>query len=227
MPPGKPDAGSAASDPHGGQPVLRAGRPIAEARAAMVLLHGRGAGAADILGLAREQHHEGFAYLAPEAAGRTWYPYSFLSPLERNEPWLSSALACVGRVVEHVEEEGVPLSRVILAGFSQGACLAAEFAARHPARYGGLLAFTGGLIGPPGHPRAATGDLAGTPVYLAAGDPDPHVPWERMEETAAALSGMGAAVRLRRFPGLSHTISREEIEEARELVTAVAAADGP
>ncbi len=193
----------------------------------MVLLHGRAAGAADILGLARELHHPDLAYLAPEAAGRTWYPYSFLSPLAHNEPWLSSALAFVRRVVEHVEEEGIPRSRVILAGFSQGACLAAEFLARQPTRYSALIAFTGGLIGPPGRPRHAAGDLAGTPVYLAAGDPDPHVPWERMEETAAVLSRLGAAVRLRRFPGLPHTISREEVEEARELVRTVAAADGP
>lgn len=212
------------ADPHAGQPVFHAGRPLDSARGAMLLVHGRGAGAADILGLARELHHPDLAYLAPEAAGRTWYPSSFLAPVEQNEPWLSSALAFVGRVLARVEESGIPWSRTIITGFSQGACLATELVVRHPARYGALIAFTGGLIGPPGQPRSDTGDLAGTAVYLAAGDPDPHVPWQRVEETAAVLTRMGAVVRLRRFPGLPHTISSEEIEEARELVDAALAA---
>ncbi len=207
------------ADPHAGRPVLHAGRPLDSARAAMILVHGRGAGAADILGLGRELHHPDLAYLAPEAAGHTWYPASFLAPLEENEPWLSSALAFLERVLASVETAGIPRSLTILTGFSQGACLATELAVRHPARYGALIAFTGGLIGPPGHRRDDAGDLAGTPVFLGAGDPDPHVPWQRVEETAAVLSRLGAKVRLRRYPGLPHTISREEIEEARELVS--------
>ena len=212
-------------DPHGGRPVLRAGRPLDEARAAAVLVHGRGAGARDILALGAELPPPGrawdLAFLAPDAARSTWYPYSFLSPIERNQPWLDSALAFLDRVIAEAEAAGVPAERTVLLGFSQGACLAAEYAARHPKRYGALIVFTGGLIGPPGHRFEAAGDLAGTPVYLAAGDPDPHVPWSRVEETAEVLRKLGAAVEIERFPGLPHTVARQEIVKARELVAQV------
>src|SRR5215472_172407 len=151
----------------------------------MMLVHGRGASAADILGLAEELYHRDLAYLAPEAAGHTWYPNSFLAPFEKNEPWLTSALNALGRVVERAEAAGIARHKVIVAGFSQGACLATEFVARNPTRYGGLIAFTGGLIGPPGTRFTYSGDLAGTPAFLGAGDPDPHVPWERVKESAS------------------------------------------
>jgi phospholipase/carboxylesterase len=184
----------------------------------VILVHGRGASAADILGLAEEMYHPELAYLAPEAAGHTWYPNSFLAPFEQNEPWLSSALSKLGKVVEQAISAGVPPHKIVVAGFSQGACLSTEFAARNPARYGGLIAFTGGLIGPPGTRFHYTGRLDGTPAFLGAGDPDPHVPWQRVQESAEVLSGLGASVTLRRYPGMPHTINPEEIEHARSIV---------
>ncbi|HVS01404.1 MAG TPA: dienelactone hydrolase family protein [Thermoanaerobaculia bacterium] len=210
---------SGATDPHRDQPVLTAGRPLAEARAAMILLHGRGADGEDMLGLARHLHHPELAYLAPEAAGRTWYPERFTAPREANEPWLGSALARVGALVEEIAAAGVPTEHQILLGFSQGACLACDLVARHPRRYGGLAALTGGLIGPPGTAfEDLTGDLAGTPAYLAGGDPDPHVPWSRVEETAEALRRLGAEVTVRRFPGLGHTVHPAQIAVVRRMV---------
>jgi predicted esterase len=192
----------------------------------LILIHGRGASASDILGLAEPLGHTGLAYLAPSAAGGAWYPRSFLAPIPENEPWLSSALGVVGGLVERAARAGIPSARVIVAGFSQGACLATEFVARNAARYGGLLGFTGGLIGPPGTQFHYPGDLDGTPVFLGAGDPDPHVPWARVEESAAVLSGLGADVTARRYPGLPHTIAEDEIEEARKIVSALGAPAG-
>jgi phospholipase/carboxylesterase len=205
------------ADPHRDSPVLAAGRPLAEARAAMLLLHGRGADARDILGLAGPLHHPGFAYLAPEAAGRAWYPDRFIAPRDANEPWLSSALARVAALLDEIAAAGIPPERLMLVGFSQGACLACDFVARHPRRYGALVAHTGGLIGPPGTSFDHPGDLAGTPVHLAAGDPDPHVPWQRVEETAEALRRQGAHVDLHRFPGLGHTIHTASLTATRRL----------
>src|SRR5262245_41414187 len=167
--------------PHQGTPVARLGVEPAAARAAVILLHGRGGTVQDILGLARAFWRDDVAYLAPAAANHTWYPQPFLAPLDANEPWLSSALARVEEVLASLVAEGLAHERVIVAGFSQGACLTLEHAARNPRRYGGTIAFTGGLIGPPGTPRDYPGSLAGTPVFLGSGDPDPHVPWERVE----------------------------------------------
>lgn len=209
-------------DPHRESPVLAAGKPLTEARAAMVLLHGRGADARDILGLAGPLHHPGFAYLAPAAAGRAWYPDRFTALRDANEPWLSSALARVAALLDEIATAGVPPEHQMLVGFSQGACLACDFVARHPRRYGALAAFTGGLIGPPGTDFSSPGDLAGTPVYLGSGDPDPHVPWSRVEETAEALRRQGATVTLRRFPGLGHTIHPAAIAAARRLAEEIA-----
>lgn len=197
-----------------------------EATTAVVLLHGRGGSADDILQLAPALGVEHTAYLAPQAAGHTWYPYSFLAPREQNEPHLSSALNRIEHLVDAIENAGIRRERIVVAGFSQGACLATEFVASHPARYAGLIAFTGGLIGSPG--ASLTGavvqkgsELAGTPVLFLSGDPDPHVPWSRVEESASILSGMGAAVTSRRFPGRPHTISAEELQLAREFLTAI------
>jgi len=209
------------SDPHRAQPVRESGRSLNQAAGAVILVHGRGASAADIMGLAEEMAHPELAYLAPEAAGHTWYPNSFLAPIEQNEPWLSSALRKLGAVVEHALAAGVPRQRIVVLGFSQGACLVTEFAARNPARYGGLIAFTGGLIGPPGMRFQYPGRLNGTPAFLGAGDPDPHVPWPRVQESADVLSGLGATVTLRRYPGMGHTISADEIEHARSIVLRV------
>lgn len=205
---------------HQGQPVVSAGQPLDQAQAALILLHGRGATAAGIVLLAEELHNPAFAYLAPQAANNTWYPYTFLAPMEQNEPWLSAALGRVGEMVAQVETAGIPAERIVLGGFSQGACLASEFMARHARRYGGLLAFSGGLIGPPGTPRAYTGDLEGTPVFLGCSDVDAHIPKVRVEETASVLQGMGAQVALRLYPGMGHTINADEIAQARTLLRA-------
>ena len=224
--PGMSASGDRSPDPHGGRPVQRAGPPLERAHEAILLVHGRGASADDIMALGRElvvgPAADRTALLAPEAAGHAWYPESFLSPIARNEPWLSSGLARLEALREEAAAAGIPAHAVAVAGFSQGACLATEFVARHPARYRALLAFTGGLIGPPLMEFSHEGDLGGMPAYLSAGDRDPHVPWRRMEATREVLERMGARVTLRRWPGRPHTILRREVEEARGLLAAAA-----
>jgi phospholipase/carboxylesterase len=206
------------TDPHHDQPVRTLGAPLAQAAAAIVLLHGRGASAEDILGLAGEMYDERVAYLAPQAADNHWYPYSFMAPIAENEPWLSSALAKVAAVVKVAVDGGVPLERIFVCGFSQGACLSTEFIARNPARYGGLVAFTGGLIGPADADLHHAGKLAGMPALFSSGDPDPHVPWSRVLASAKELTAMGAEVETQRYPGRPHTVLPQEIEAARELI---------
>jgi phospholipase/carboxylesterase len=188
-----------------------------------MLVHGRGASATDILSLAEELGLPEFAYLAPEAAGHSWYPYSFLAPVAQNQPWLDSALSFLTEVVGRAVAAGIPRDKVAIVGFSQGACLATEFVARNATRYGALVAFTGGLIGPPGTRFDYPGDLSGTPCFFGAGDPDPHVPWERVKESASVLSALGGVVTLRRYPGLPHTINQDEIEQARQLLSRLVA----
>jgi predicted esterase len=199
------------ADPHHDQPVLHAGAELKEAAGAVVLLHGRGGSAEDILGLAEAFYDPRLAYLAPQAAGNTWYPNSFLAPIAQNEPWLSSALRKVEATIQLAVDAGVSRDRIVVCGFSQGACLSTEFVARNPGKYAGLVAFTGGLIGPPGADLTHSGDLQGTPAFLGSGDPDPHVPWARVEQSAEVLRGMKALVTLQRYPGRGHTISQEEI----------------
>jgi phospholipase/carboxylesterase len=206
------------TDPHRDQPVRTLGAPLAQAAAAIVLLHGRGASAEDILGLAAEMYDERIAYLAPQAAGHQWYPYSFLAPIAENEPWLSSALAKVAALVKLAVDGGVPLERIFVCGFSQGACLSTEFIARNPARYGGLVAFTGGLVGPPDADLHHAGNLAGMPALFSSGDPDPHVPWSRVLASAKEFTAMGAEVETQRYPGRPHTVLPQEIKAARELI---------
>jgi len=205
-------------DPHRDQPVLTAGRKLSEAAGVIILVHGRGASAEDILQLRDELDYPELAYVAPQAAGNSWYPYSFLAPIEQNEPWLTSALNKLKNIVGNITREGIPQDKIVIAGFSQGACLATEFVARNAANSGGLIAFTGGLIGPPGTDFRYSGSLSGTPAFLGAGDPDAHVPWQRVRESADVLSALGADVLLRRYPGMPHTISRQELEEARRLL---------
>jgi predicted esterase len=209
--------------PHDNQPVLSAGRRLAQARAALILVHGRGATAESILELVDYLPHPEMAYLAPQAAGNTWYPYSFLVPLEQNEPYLSSALGRLAALLAEVERAGIPAERVALAGFSQGACLAAEFVARHARRYGGLLAFSGGLIGPPGTPRQYEGTLDGTPVFVGCSDGDPHIPLGRVNETADVLARLGAVVDKRIYSRLGHTINQDELTAGAALVAAIGA----
>lgn len=207
--------------PHQGQQVVNSGKPLAEAQAAMILVHGRGATAVSILELANELHHPEFAYLAPQAADNTWYPYSFLAPMTQNEPGLSSGLQAIGELVDQVAAAGIPADRLVLAGFSQGACLASEFVARDARRYGGLLAFSGGLIGPPGTPRDYDGSLAGTPVFLGCSDVDFHIPLERVVETAAVFTKLGANVNKQIYPNMGHTIVQDEIDHANQIMQAI------
>lgn len=184
----------------------------------MILLHGRGGSAQDILDLGQALVPANYALLAPQADQHTWYPNSFLVPRMQNEPYLSSALARIKAIVESCSQAGVANENILVAGFSPGACLATEFVGRNPHRYGGLLAFTGGLIGPLGEPIKLTGDLAGTPVLLSSGDPDPHVPWARVEQSAELLQGIGGSISLRRYPGRPHTVSAVEVTAAKEMM---------
>ncbi len=203
---------------HQKQAVLNAGVPLSEADAVMILLHGRGATAESILALADYLPHPQMAYLAPQAAGNSWYPYSFLVPTAQNEPYLSMALQTVAALVAQVTEAGIPAARIVLAGFSQGACLAAEFAARHAQRYGGLLLFSGGLIGPPGAPRNYPGTLAETAVFIGCSDVDAHIPLTRVRETSALFQQMGAQVTEKIYPGMGHTIIQDELDEAMRIL---------
>jgi phospholipase/carboxylesterase len=207
--------------PHQGLPVLTAGEPLASARAAMIMVHGRGATAEDILMLAEELPHPGFAYLAPEAAGNTWYPNSFLAPITSNEPGLSSGLAVIASLLDSVNKAGIPAERTVIVGFSQGACLSLEFVARHAQRYGGMIALSGGLIGPDGTPRDYPGSLAATPVFLGCSDIDPHVPKGRVLHSAEVLQALGGQVTAKLYPRMGHTINRDEILIARGIVNGV------
>lgn len=204
--------------PHAGQPVLTFGPPPAEARLGAILIHGRGASAADILGLAHEFALPDVAYLAPEAAGHTWYPYSFLTNMDRNEPGLSSALLVIEGLLQHFAQQGLPAERVALMGFSQGACLTLEFAARHARRYAAIAGFSGGVIGPPGTPRDYQGSFDGTPVFIGCSDIDPHIPVERVRESAEIYRRLGATVDERIYPGMGHTINQAEIDAVRLLL---------
>ena len=186
----------------------------------MILIHGRGASAADIMTIGAELMHPGFAYLAPQASGNAWYPNPFTAPLESNEPYLSSALGVLETLLARVEAN-VPAQRVILLGFSQGACLTLEFAARHARRYAGVVGLSGGLIGPDGTPRDYPGTFEGTPAFLGCSDVDPHIRKERVEEAGAVLNRMGARVTTRLYPGMGHTVNPDEIEAVREIVESV------
>jgi len=194
------------------------GAPHDSARGGLVAIHGRGAGAEDIFALAKEVVPPDIAIFAPQAAGNTWYPYRFLEPTERNEPYLSSALQVVADLIAQLGEHGIPSQRVALLGFSQGACLALEATARNPQRYAGVIGFSGGLIGPPGTSFDFAGSLDGTPVFIGSSDVDPHIPKERVEESAAALDRLGAAVDVRLYPGMGHTVNRDELEAARTIL---------
>jgi predicted esterase len=186
----------------------------------MILVHGRGASAEDVMTIGAELLHPGFAYLAPQAAGNVWFPNPFTAPIETNEPYLSSALEVLETLLAKVEAS-IPAQRVILLGFSQGACLTLEFAARHARRYGGVVGFSGGLIGPDGTPRDYPGSFDGTPVFLGCSDIDPHIRKDRVLEAADVLKRMGANVTVRLYPGMGHTVNQDEIEAAREIVESI------
>ena len=200
--------------------MVQAGEPLDKARAAIILLHGRGASAEDIMTVGAELAQPGFAYLAPQAAGNAWYPNPFTAPIEANEPYLSSALEVVETLLARIEET-IPAQRVILLGFSQGACLTLEFAARHARRYGGVVGLSGGLIGPDGTPRDYAGDFAGTPAFVGCSDVDPHIRKDRVVGAGEVFERMGAQVTVRLYPGMGHTVNQDEIDSVREIVEAI------
>lgn len=205
-------------DPHGDQPVYSAGSDLADADAAVVLAHGRGATAQSVLSFSQHLPTDGVAYLAPQAARNTWYPQAFTASESENEPWLSSALAKLDGVLGAVADADIPRERTVVGGFSQGACLASEYVARNPTRYGGLVALSGGLIGETVSSEDYEGDLDGTPVFLGCSDRDPHIPAERVHETDSILSAMGADVETRLYEGMGHTVNEDELEAVRGIV---------
>ncbi|HUF08628.1 MAG TPA: hypothetical protein VMO47_04860 [Rhodothermales bacterium] len=208
--------------PHRDALVHTAGAGMEAAACAVILIHGRGASAESILELKPLLDFPDVIYLAPQASGYTWYPYSFLAPLDRNEPDLSSGLQVITDTVVRLDDAGIPAERVVIGGFSQGACLASEFVARNARRFGGLIVLSGGLIGPLGMNRSYTGSLDGTPVFLGCSDRDPHIPLERVDETAVVLTSMGASVVKQIYPDLGHTIIGDEIDHARRIIASAA-----
>jgi predicted esterase len=212
-----PHAGT--DDPHADQPVATAGVDLAEADAAVLFVHGRGATAQSILQMAEEFDADGVAYLAPQAKGRTWYPHSFLEPMEKNEPSLSSALNLLEELRERVADAGISPEKTMLVGFSQGACLSSEFVARNARRYGGLAALSGGVIGPDETPRDYDGSLDGTPVFLGCSDRDPHIPLERVHETRDVFEELDGDVEQRIYEGMGHGVNQDEVEYVSEMVS--------
>ena len=204
--------------PHLGQPVYSAGAKLEEASAVLILLHGRGATADDILSLSAYLSFPQLAYIAPQAEDLTWYPNRFIAPLEQNEPYLSAGLTTIDRIVEEVVGHQISIEKIFLAGFSQGACLASEYVIRHPRRYGGLIVFSGGYIGPLGTTRQPEGNLDGMPAFLGCSDHDPHIPLQRVKETSALLKALGARVTERIYPNMGHTIIQDEIELAQQIL---------
>ena len=209
------------SGPHAGQPVRTAGVELGKARAAMILVHGRGASAADMLPLADNLTAPGLAFLAPEAYGDFWYPNRYDTPLAGNEPWLSSALAGLGGLVDQLAAAGIPPERIILTGFSQGACLCAEFAARNARRYAGVGVLAGGLIGPRETPRDYPGSLDKTPVYLGCSDPDPYFTPAWIDYSARVFTRLGAAVETKLFPDLGHRINLEMLRAVQTMIDSI------
>jgi predicted esterase len=196
-------------------------RPV-DARLTVITIHGRGATAQSILTLADELRLDDVAFIAPQAAGNTWYPQSFLSPIPQNEPGITSGLGVIGRLIDGLAKDGVAASRVALLGFSQGACLSLEFAARHARRYAGVFGLSGGLIGPPGTRRDYSGSLDQTPVFLGCSDIDAHIPIERVRESADVFRRIGGAVDERIYPGMGHTVNADEIAAVRAILSASA-----
>ncbi len=204
--------------PHAGQPLATAGAPLGKSPVALIMVHGRNAAPANILSLVPSFGRPDLTYLAPAAAGGTWYPLSFMAEKEKNEPGLSSAQWVLDQLVRHVVDSGVRKDRIVLLGFSQGACLSAEFAASHADRYGGVVLYSGGLIGPPGTTWNYPGSFGGTPVFLGCSDVDAHVPKTRVDESAAVFQRIGATVTERIYPGMGHLVNDEEISFTRTLL---------
>lgn len=206
---------------HNTQPILTAGESLESAKAVMIMIHGRGASAYDILSLTQHFHIDGFAYLALQATNSTWYPQRFLVPQQDNEPWLSSAKARIDDALQIALDAGIPAEKIIFLGFSQGACLATEYPARNPQRYGGIIALSGGLIGIDEEITGYHGSLDGTPVFLGCSDVDFHIPKERVQATAEALGGIGGDVTMELYAGMGHTINEDELEHVKQIMTQV------
>jgi len=204
--------------PHQDQPLVTAGTDLADATAAVVLAHGRGATARSIAQTGMEFHHEGVAILAPQAARNTWYPNPFTAPVERNEPGRSSGLRAIADAIETAADANIPTERVVVGGFSQGACLASEYVARNPRRFGGCVALSGGLIGAEIDRDDYGGDLDATPAFFGCSDVDPHIPAERVHESAAVFEELGADVEKRLYEGMGHGVNRDEVEYVSGLV---------
>jgi len=202
--------------------ILSSGASLHRAKAAVVMLHGRGASAENMLAFGQSLGVSGVAYVAPQAPGSSWYPLSFLAPLDENEPALSRALAIVDEAVAHVTGSGLSMGQLVLLGFSQGGCLALEFGARHARRYGGLVGLSAGLIGPPGTPRQYAGSLSGTPVFVGCSDIDSHIPLARVHETTQVLRDLGGTVTERIYPNFGHAINADEIQHVGQLLAALA-----
>ncbi len=198
--------------------IQTAGKSLKEAEKVLIMIHGRGADARDILSVASHLNVNEYALLAPEATNNTWYPHSFMAKPEQNEPWLSSALDLLKEMVDEVTKQGITTENIYFLGFSQGACLALEFVARHAQKYGGVAAFTGGLIGDKINLENYSGNFNGTPIFIGTGNPDPHVPTERVKESADILEKMNAKVHLKVYDGKPHSVSPDEIEEANRLI---------
>lgn len=207
--------------PHAGQPILSAGKPLGEAPVAVVMVHGRNAGPENILDLVPRLGRPNVTYLAPAAANRTWYPYSFMADIASNEPGISSGIAVLRGLVEQIEAAGVPRRRVVVLGFSQGACLTSEFAVRTASRFGGIVAYSGGAIGPPGTTWDESTRFDATPCFFGCSDVDPHVPEPRVRETADLCRRMGAEVTLQIYPGMGHLVNDDEIAWTRRLLDAL------
>lgn len=211
-------------EPHAGQRVAHAGATLDRARAAMIMVHGRNAAPENILDLVPVLDRPDFAYVAPAAAGGTWYPFSFMAPRERNEPGISSGLAVIDSLVNDLIARSFSPERIMLLGFSQGACLTSEFSIRHPRRYGGVMVLSGGLIGPPGTTwDDVTTSLDGTPVFLGCSDVDAHIPAERVLESEAVFRRLGATVTRKLYPGMAHTVIPDEIKHVQRVMDEVLA----
>ena len=198
--------------------ITFAGKPLSEAKKALIMLHGRGAGAENILSMASHFDVKDFALLAPQATNATWYPYSFMAPVAQNEPWLTSALSLLKELVADVNNQGIALENIYFLGFSQGACLMLEFVARNATKFGGVAAFTGGLIGDKINTENYKGDFAGTPIFIGTSSPDPHVPVERVNATTNILKQMNAAITEKVYANMGHTINEDEISNANNLI---------
>jgi len=198
--------------------IQTAGVALQDAGKALIMIHGRGGSAADILSLARHLNVKDYALVAPQATNNSWYPQSFLAPLAQNEPYLSSALALLTKTVDAIEAQGITKENIYFMGFSQGACLALDFTTRDAAKYGGVAAFTGGLIGDEVYPEHYNGNFSGTPVFIGTSDPDFHVPVQRVHDTTALMQSMGANVTEKVYPNMGHTISQDEIDLANQII---------